>query len=138
MLCVFVCEHGFIRIIFELLGKCYCFIIKRKHASVLILEAERTRTLVNHHFDYLYGVALNLSMCHRVRKGEKALCLSCRFWWVVGRRKSSMMVLGRGWFSSDIFVIFLTHCVLASLFLPFNKCVTLARLTLSHRQTKML
>ena len=30
------------------------------------------------------------------------------------------------------------HCLLACLFLSFNKCITQARLALSHRQTKML
>ena len=49
-----------------------------------------------------------------------------------------MMVLGEADFLRTFFVNFFTHCVLASLFLPFNKCVTPARLALSHRQTKML
>ena len=45
---------------FELLGKFYCFIMKRKNAPMPILETELTDTLANVHFDDLYGGALNL------------------------------------------------------------------------------
>ena len=74
------CGHLFINFsFFELLGKFYCFIMKWKNATISILETELTDTLANDDFDDLYGAALNLPMCHRVKKGEKALCLSCRF-----------------------------------------------------------
>ena len=61
------CGHLFINFsFFELLGKFYCFIMKRKNASISILETELIDTLANHHFDDLYVAALNLPMCHRV------------------------------------------------------------------------
>ena len=62
--------------LFELLGKCYCFIMKRKNAPIsilVILETEFTGTLANDHFDDLYGAALHLPMCNRVEKEEKVL-----------------------------------------------------------------
>ena len=65
--------------LFELLGKFYCFIMKRKNAPISILETELTDTLANDHFDDLYGAALNLPMCNRVKKEEKALCLAVVF-----------------------------------------------------------
>ena len=74
------CCHLFINFpFFELPGKFTYFIMKGKHAPISILETELTDTLANDDFDDLYGAALNLPMCHRVKKGEKALCLSCRF-----------------------------------------------------------
>ena len=74
------CGHLFINFsFFELLGKFYCFIKKRKHAPISILETELTGTLGNDHFDDLYGAALNLPMCNRVKKDEKALCLAVVF-----------------------------------------------------------
>ena len=61
------CSHLFINFpFFELLGKFYCFIMKRKHTPISILETERTGTLANDHFDDFYGAALKLPMCHRV------------------------------------------------------------------------
>ena len=118
------CSHLFIIFpFFDLLGKFYCFIMKRKHAPIWILETERTGTLANDHFDDLYGAALNLPMCHRVFDD----------------------LFGGGSFYDGLkqrpifFEHFLrTVIVLASLYLPFNKCVTPARLALSHRRTKML
>ena len=65
--------------LYELLGKFYCFIMKRKNAPTSILETELIDTLANDHFDDLYGAALNLPMCNRVQKEEKVLCLSCSF-----------------------------------------------------------
>ena len=48
------CSYLFINFpFFELLGKSYCFIMKRKHAPISIVETERT--LANDHFDDLYG-----------------------------------------------------------------------------------
>ena len=74
------CGHLFINFsFFELLGKFYCFIMKRKNAPISVLETETTGTLANDHFDDLYGAALNLPMCNRVKKEEKALCLCCSF-----------------------------------------------------------
>ena len=74
------CGHLFINFsFFELLGKFYCFIMKRKNAPISILETELTGTLANDDFDDLYGAALNLPMCNRIKKEEKALCLCCRF-----------------------------------------------------------
>ena len=74
----------------------------------------------------IYTAALKLPMCHRVFND----------------------LFGGGSFYDGLrqrlkfFEHFLrTDVVLASLvslYLPFNKCVTLARLALSHRQTKML
>ena len=97
--------------------------MKRKHAPISILETERTGTLANDHFDDLYGAALKLPMCHRVFDD----------------------LFGGGSFYDGLRqrLIFFEHLlrtviVLASLYLPLNKCVTLARLALSHRQTKML
>ena len=50
------CSHLFVNFsFFELLGKFYCFIMKRKHAPILILATEPTSTLANDHFDDLYG-----------------------------------------------------------------------------------
>ena len=50
------CSHLFINFsFFELLGKFYCFIMKRKHAPISILATEPTSTLANDHFDDLYG-----------------------------------------------------------------------------------
>ena len=63
----------------ELLGKFYCFIMKRKNAPMPILETELTDTLANDHFDDWYGAALNLPICNRVKKEEKALCLAVVF-----------------------------------------------------------
>jgi len=60
--------------LFELLGKFYCFIMKRKNAPMQILETQLTDTLANDHFDDWYWAALNLPMCNRVKKEEKALC----------------------------------------------------------------
>ena len=75
------CGHLFINFsFFEWpLGKFYCFIMKRKKEPILILETELTDTLANDRFDDLYGAALSLPMCNRVKKEEKALCLCCRF-----------------------------------------------------------
>ena len=74
------CGHLFINFsFFELLGKFYCFIMKRKNAPMPILETELTDTLANDHFDDWYGAALNLPMCNRVKKEEKALCLAVVF-----------------------------------------------------------
>ena len=74
------CGHLFINFsFFELLGKFYWFIMKRKNAPISILETELTDTLANDHFDDLYGAALNLPMCNRVKKEEKALCLAVVF-----------------------------------------------------------
>ena len=118
------CGHLFINFpFFELLGKFYCFIMKRKHAPISILETESTNTLANDHFDHLYGAALKLPMYHRVFDD---LFGGGSFYDGLGKR-----------------LIFFEHflrtvIVLASLYLPLNKCVTLARLALSHRQTKML
>ena len=64
------CGHLFINFsFFELLGKFYCFIMKRKNAPMQILETELTDTLA----------ALNLPMCNRVKKEEKALFLAVVF-----------------------------------------------------------
>ena len=74
------CGHLFINFsCFELLGKFYCFIMKRKNAPMPILETELTDILANDHFDDWYGAALNLPMCNRVKKEEKALCLAVVF-----------------------------------------------------------
>ena len=74
------CGHLFINFsFFELLGKFYCFIMKRKNAPMPILETDLTDTLANDHFDDWYGAALNLPMCNRVKKEEKALCLAVVF-----------------------------------------------------------
>ena len=113
------CGHLFINFpFFELLGKFYCFIMKRKHAPISILETERTNTLANDHFDHLYGATLKLPMCHRVFDD----------------------LFGGGSFYDGLRkrLIFFEHflrtvIVLASLYLTLNKCVTLARLALSHR-----
>ena len=78
----FDCGHLFINFSsFELLGKFYCFIMKRKNAPMPILETELTDTLPNDHFhfDDWYGAALNLPMCNRVKREEKALCLAVVF-----------------------------------------------------------
>ena len=53
--------------------------MKRQNAPMPILETELTDTLANDHFDDWYGAALNLPMCNRVKKEEKALCLCCSF-----------------------------------------------------------
>ena len=53
--------------------------MKRKHAPILILEAERTRTLVNHHFDDLYGVALNLPNVPSCKEGRKSSLFKLSF-----------------------------------------------------------
>ena len=66
------CGHLFINFF---LGKFYCFIMKRKNAPMPILETE----LTDNHFDDWYGAALNLPMCNRVKKEEKALCLAVVF-----------------------------------------------------------
>ena len=80
------CGHLFINFsFFELLGKFYCFIMKRKNAPIIILETELTDTLANDHFDDLYGAALNLPMCNRVKKDKKALCLAVVFDELFGR-----------------------------------------------------
>ena len=60
------CGHLFINFF---LGKFYCFIMKRKNAPMPILETELTDTLA----------ALNLPMCNRVKKEEKALFLAVVF-----------------------------------------------------------
>ena len=75
------CGHLFINFsFFELLGKFYCFIMKRKNAPMPILETELTDTLANDHLgDWYGGPALNLPMCNRVKKEEKALCLAVVF-----------------------------------------------------------
>ena len=72
--------------------------------------------------DDIYGAALNLPMCHRVFDD----------------------LFGGGSFYDGLKqrLIFFEHflrivIVLASLYLPFNKCATPARLALSHRRTKM-
>ena len=45
------CGHLFINFsFFELLGKFYCFIMKRKNAPMPILETELTDILANDHF----------------------------------------------------------------------------------------
>ena len=51
----------------------YCFIIKGK----LPTSINRTywHFIANDHFDDLYGAALNLPMCNRVKKGPKKLSL---------------------------------------------------------------
>ena len=80
------CGHLFINFsFFELLGKFYCFIMKRKNAPISILETELIDTLTNDHFDDLYGAALNLPMCNRVKKDQKALCLAVVFDELLGR-----------------------------------------------------
>ena len=43
------------------------------------LKPNSRDTLANDHFDDLYGAALNLPMCNRVKKEEKALCLAVVF-----------------------------------------------------------
>ena len=113
--------------------------MKRKHAPKLILEAERTRTLVNHHFDDLYGVALNLPNVPSCKEGRKSSLFKLSF--LMSCWEEEVFYDGfrqRLIFFEIFFVNFETHCVLVSLFLPFNKFVTPARLALSHRQTKML
>ena len=118
------CGHLFISFpFFELLGKFYCFIMKRKHAPISILETERTGTSANDHFDDLYGAVLKLPM-YMCRRAYDDLFGGGSFY--DGPRQRLIF-----------FEHFLrTVIVLASLYLPFNKCVTLARLPLSHRQKK--
>ena len=64
---------------FEMLGKFYCFIMKRKNAPISTLETDLSDILANNPFDDLYGAALNLPMCNCVKKEEKALCLAVVF-----------------------------------------------------------
>ena len=74
------CGHWFINFsFFELLGEFYCFIMNQKNAPMPIFETELTHTLANDHFDDWHGAALNLPMCNRVKKEEKALCLAVVF-----------------------------------------------------------
>ena len=49
------------------------------HQYQFLKLTEPTDTLASNHFDDLYGAALNLPMCNRVKKEKKALCLAVVF-----------------------------------------------------------
>ena len=49
--------------------------MKGKPPTSIHFETEGTGTLANDHFDDLYGAALNLPMCNRVKKGPKKLAV---------------------------------------------------------------
>ena len=134
------CCHLFIHFpFFELLGKFTRFIMKRKNATISILETELTGTLANDDFDDLYGAALNLPMCHRVKKGEKALFFKLSFLMSCSEEVAFYDGLRqRLIFFGHFFVNILTVIVRWHLCLPFNKCVTPERLALSRRGKKML
>ena len=107
----------------------YCFIMKRKPPILLFTLKQNARILVNDHFDDLYGAALNLPISHRLKKGEKAVCLAVVFDELFGGGSPLW------WFEAEadflrtfLCEVFDCHCVLAPLYLPFNKCVTPARL----------
>ena len=74
------CGHLFINFsFFELLGKFYCFIMKRKNAPISILETELTDTLANDHFDDLYGGCFESTNVQSCKEERKTSLFSCHF-----------------------------------------------------------